>query len=276
MSTVNQRFAQILENHQDLPSIPLVATRALQMIDDPTCNINQLGAVISGDPSLTAKLLRMVNSAYFGFSREVTRISEAIVMLGFSGTHSMILGVVSRPLFKGIAAEKLWIHSLRCATASSIIARDTGICHPDDSFSAGLLHDLGKIILARHCEKDFLRIEEEQFADDSQRLTREMEVFGATHPILGEELATRWKLPTVMIKSIRYHHSPEQAPEEAMVKVVFAANFLAETDGLSSEEIQAAFEKNISVNFPVTLNLDSVIERMKIKTEELIKTFSLF
>lgn len=221
MSTKN--IKQLLDHMPALPSMPMVVSEALNIIEDPKSNINQLAEVISKDISMTTEILKMVNSAYYGFPSQITTINKAMALLGLDKVKSLILSVAVKPMMMSHCGKNLWEHSIRCAVGCQIIAKSLGIEHPDEAFIMGLLHDIGKTILEIH-NKHAVKEINKLVKIGADRLTAEKMMFGFTHAEVGNELVTRWKLPSIIKNSVMYHHNPQESDNITMVGTVYVAD----------------------------------------------------
>lgn len=215
-----------------LPTLPAVLGQILEALSDPDSSALDLGKYIAADQSLSATLLRQVNSAYYGFYRRITEVKDAIVILGFREVQNMVLAATAfRALPRGRSGYdrgRLWRHSLASAMAAERIAKRVGLPADGGYFSAGLLHDIGKVALDSMLPEHF--DEAVKLALEQGRPLHEVEpmVFGLDHAEVGGVLGEHWNLPPILAEAIRRHHQPESAllsPELAQVTAV--ANHLA-------------------------------------------------
>ncbi|MGC8718215.1 MAG: HDOD domain-containing protein, partial [bacterium] len=219
---------------------------------------------ISGDEALVANVLKLANSAYYGFPRRVVSITEAIVILGLNTLRSVIYTYFSKNYLnrevKGysLAKGELWRHSIACAIISREIARKNRLGDIESYFVAGVLHDIGKIIIGEYLEGEYetviRRVTEENLPFDIV----EKEVLGFSHPQIGGVLAKRWNLPEFLIDGIRYHHEPERGTTLASSVVHIADSITlmmgygVGSDGLFypiSEELLERFKLSGEENF---------------------------
>jgi putative nucleotidyltransferase with HDIG domain len=225
----------ILGRVDDLPELPQVASKILQLINDPETSASDLAQVISTDQALTARVLRLCNSAYYGMSRKVTTVNEGVTILGFSAIKSLVLiatayGTVSQSLIGyGMKPGELWTHSLSCAEHARQIAAKVGYAEPDEAFTAGLLHDIGKIVLNQHALPEIYRANNLCMGQQIPVHEAETQVLGFSHAEIGAKLAERWNLPPVLCEAIGGHH--ERIPSEAKLpSIVTIANAMASGD----------------------------------------------
>lgn len=207
-----EEMRQRLKDVQSLPTLPSIATKLNRMVEDSEVTAVQLGSVIEKDQVLTSKLLKAVNSSFFGFPQRISTVSNAIVLLGFNVIKTL---VVTSSIFEIMESSDvgLFEHSLGCATAAGILAKRRGIKNPEEVSTAGLIHDLGKIVIRAELPDEYSRIL--KMSEDLQIPMQEAEtkILGVTHTEIGGWLARRWNLPICLVLPIEYHHTPEDAPE---------------------------------------------------------------
>ena len=235
--TVENRVRQVVSNIRNLPTPPVVFHQIQKVLNDPKVSAAQVAAILAEDPAMSVKVLKMTNSAFYGLSREIESVKQAVVIIGMEAIRNLVLSASVLDMFKGKAndqdfQEKFWRHSLATAFCSRILTRrlrSRGIVDPDTAFSSGLLHDIGKIVLC--C---FLPTEYEKFAveraKDRKSASFEIEerILGYTHAQIGSLLAVQWKLPTKLGESITFHHQPElPAVPEPICYMVHLANYIA-------------------------------------------------
>jgi putative nucleotidyltransferase with HDIG domain len=268
MSEINQarieRWKPVLEKLNDIPTLPVVATRVTELINDPNSSSADIADVLKKDQVLTAKVLKLINSPYYGIPGEVTDVKRALAYLGFNTLAQLVLSISVIAAFtesKGskFSLQGFWKHALGTAVASEIIAKKTGYPKPEECFTCGLLHDIGKIVLLKIAPDEFMRVvdlaerEKISFSDAERRL----EI--PTHGYLGEYIADKWRLPMVIRNTIRYHHTDvteTQTMLESMkkaVQIVALANQIVvkENIGYSGD----ASGGQITVNFLEPLGL---------------------
>lgn len=189
-----------------------------EVLRDPTANAADVGEIIRQDAALTAKTLKLVNSAFYGFPKKINSITRAIVILGFNKVKNVALSASIFDAFRGVTAKgfdlnQFWEHSLGVAIAAEVISQNLDIDDQGDAFVAGLLHDIGKIIIASNLKNDFVRILQLIQSDDVLMVEAEETVLGANHALIGKWLAERWKFPDNLCASTARHHQPRQARE---------------------------------------------------------------
>lgn len=215
----NKRLRAIVGRVEDLPTLPRTVLRITEIINNPKSSARDLAGVINDDQVLTARLLRLVNSSFYGFPQRIATVSFAIVLLGFDAIRNLLLTTSIFDLFNGadrelqVEREKLWDHSLGCAVAAKIIGEHLHFDKVEELFVCGLLHDLGKIVEMAYLQDDYARVRNQVKANDNWILLAEEEILGYNHTHIGHLLAERWNLPAPVPEVIRHHHTPALAGE---------------------------------------------------------------
>jgi putative nucleotidyltransferase with HDIG domain len=228
----------LLRRIRDIPSLPEVVTRILAVIGRPETPASEIARLIAYDPGLTSKVLRMVNSAAYGFQRQISSIQHGVMILGFGTVRGLVLSASIFRLFKGHAHpgglnhRKFWEHSLTTAVAARMLAQRLRLPDADDIFSAAMLHDIGKVVLDTYFP-DYGRLLAEARQQHlpfhgSPFYNLEESLLGITHAGIGGLLAGKWKLPLEMAEVIQYHHQPDRAEScPQAVHLVALANEMA-------------------------------------------------
>ena len=211
-STTLQQFRADVIARKSLPTIPPVLTGIIALIDDDRAGAKKLVELIERDQALTARLLRLANSAFFGQARKVATIPRAVLLLGFSTVRNLALGVkVWDTLGTGVSRkelEALWTHAVQVASVARTIARQQRQVNPDEAFTTGLLHDVGQLVLALRF-KD-LYWETARKSTSTEQLPRlEQSTLGVDHAEVGSWLLEAWNLPALMVEAVRRHHDEE-------------------------------------------------------------------
>jgi putative nucleotidyltransferase with HDIG domain len=202
-----------VERLDGLPTLPSVASGLVSMTQSPQTSATQVGELISQDQSLTARVLKLVNSAYYGFPKQITTVNHAVVILGFSRVKNIVLaasvfGMKGQALPQRFDAPGCWVHSLGAAVAARTVARDLGRGDAEEAFVCGLLHDIGKLVLAQLSPEDYDRCLTLAEQRDELIRSQEQEAFGVDHTEVGSWLAEQWKLPPAVVAAVRRHHTP--------------------------------------------------------------------
>jgi putative nucleotidyltransferase with HDIG domain len=229
MSREESRFEAILKNVKEIPALPDVAVRVMRMTRDADVTANQLTEVISQDPGLTGNILRLCNSAYYGLPRVISSLSQAIMYLGFHTVRNLVLTCTicdllgSDRTIYGHGAGGLWTNSFACAVASQQIAYHIRPSLHDTAFTAGLLRDIGKVVIHRQIKDTESTLIELMTRANLSLLEAEQQTLGYTHPEVGAALADRWNFPRELVDAIQNHHYPSVTPEGSLVTVIVHA-----------------------------------------------------
>lgn len=217
---------RILDDINDLPPLPRVAAQVMEMTNDPDVSAAELNNIISQDEALTANLLKLCNSSYYGLPRVISSVTQAIMYLGFQTVRNMVLtSTLDRVYadydlsFYNFEPGGLSRHSFGTAIASQVISKRLRPGLRDTAFTAGLLHGVGKIILGKYVREHKNELME---VSDGQFVTRaaEREVFGTDYAEVGSRIADNWNFPQELILAIGYHPEPEQAPGKPLLAVI--------------------------------------------------------
>ncbi|MBI2433775.1 MAG: HDOD domain-containing protein [Candidatus Hydrogenedentes bacterium] len=199
---------------RDLPTLPSVLGKILATAADPDASALDLGKHISADQSLSATLLKLVNSAYYGFYRQIASVSQAIVMLGFLEVRNLTLTATAfRTLGQSTSdydRVQLWRHSLGTAMAAERLAKLLKM-ETEGVFESGLLHDIGKVALDMLYPEEFRQAAHRAHAEGRPVHETERQIFGVDHAEIGGILGEHWNLPPAVVEAICCHHAPEQA-----------------------------------------------------------------
>lgn len=234
MDLEKEKIRRKIKSIKSLPTLPAVAQKVSKMAENDDTSAAQLGKIISTDQALSGRVLRLVNSSFYGFPGRISSISNAIVLLGFDVVKSLIISVsVFEMMEKGIIG--LWEHSLGCAVAARLIARRVPDCDPEELSVAGLLHDIGKVVVSMQLPENYEDIKQ-RIAENGIIFSRaEQEVLGFTHAEIGEWLGESWNLPVSLLEPIACHHAPLRAQTARnQTAVVHVADFLVRALGFGS------------------------------------------
>jgi len=257
-----------LHSIKSLQTQPIVIARITRILQDPATNAEELGLAIKTDQGLASRVLKLVNSAFYGFPGKIGSISHAVVLLGFSTVKNIVLTASILDLFKANSggtfnAQDVWKHSLACGVSAQCLARAVGYEFQEECFVAGLLHDIGKVVLFQLAPDEFSRVVE--CADKTKSLfyDSECKLLGVNHQEIGGMLIEQWRLPKKILSAVSSHHNPT-APEDDdsnLTAIVHCADIFARALGYGSggdKKIPA-----INDNVWDTLKLDSVnLERL--------------
>ena len=228
---------------KDLPSLPHILMKLMAACNDENGSLGDIVDILTNDPSLCAKVLRMVNSAYYGLGSRVDGIDQAVAYLGTDAVKNIAVCSAVYQAFntrKGDSAFNLklfWWHSLKCALLSRIFAKEVAYGRPEEAFVAGLLHDIGKLVLWVNFPEKYTELIK-QYEDRAEMLATGESQLGATHSQIGAWLLDRWKFPSLVADSAFYHHEPLERIADALPlsQIVYTANMLSGKTADSRED----------------------------------------
>lgn len=232
---------EVVENTPDLPALPAATLAVMRESQSPTSTAHSVARFLSQDQALTARVLRLANSAFYGMQRRIASPDEAVIVLGMRAVRNLAMIAstyhwMDKPL-RGyaLAPHEFWEHSLSTAVASQVLAQGISPGATDLAFTCGLLHDLGKVALSAWFENRAVTIDAIAAKLDLTTEQAERRVLGFDHQDVGGRLAEKWNLPKVIVEAISYHHTPSSCfPDSAMVDIVHVADYLASTSSVTT------------------------------------------
>ena len=229
----------IIKSVTQLPPFPAVIQRVMEMVEDPKTSAQHVVDVIQYDQSITANVLMVCNSAYFGLRKPIHSLAEALVRIGFNNLVEIILTRGTAHLFhqscQGYQLQRgeLWRHSVACAILSQILAERLKQKKSPLQFTTTLLHDVGKIILSGFVKDHFEEIQRLVQEKNLSFLEAERGALGIDHAELGGKIAEGWKFPPNIVAGIRHHHTPFAAPEfQDLVSLAYLCDVVAMMTGI--------------------------------------------
>jgi putative nucleotidyltransferase with HDIG domain len=230
----------VVKHIRDLPSLSAVVVELLSTMEQDEIDVHALGAKIALDQSLTAKTLRLANSSFYGMPSRVTTIQQAISVLGFHSIRTLVTACAVTGSFPDGAGgsfnfKAFWRHSVASAVCAKLLAQRLKI-NPDTAFTAGLLHDIGALVLATRFPPMYEEMLNYRREHDCYVVEAERAVFGLDHATVGSALAAYWKFPKAMQSAVAEHHEPEAGSGVSLGLVIHVANTLAHALDLSDVE----------------------------------------
>jgi len=208
----------LLESIDRLPVMPAVASRVLAF-DDDVVSVMELSQVVSSDPALTVALLKVANSAYYGFARELSTVREAVMLLGFKQVRQVAVGASMMHAWTGARRENdgfdldlFWGHSMAVAVMAETAARKFNAARPEEAFTAGVVHDMGVLAVRKAYPAEFALAVQQARRRGGPLCDAELEFLGFTHAQVGAALAERWELPARLVDAVGRHHDALLTP----------------------------------------------------------------
>lgn len=225
-----------VDDLRDLPAFPSLMQRVMNLVVEEETDIEELAEAILLDQSITAKILKVVNSAFYGFHRQIDSVQDAIVILGLSEIRALVMAVSVLKIFPAritrFDRKAFWAHSIAAGCGTESVCAAARGADPA-AFVAGLLHDIGKNIMAQHFRREWEQALDQIETMGSRDCDAEMNVFGVDHGEIGYWVVERWQLPTRITEAVRYHDCPQRATEAPeLVAAVHIANALVRRNAI--------------------------------------------
>lgn len=273
----------IIDKVKGLPTLPGMIHKVLALVQDEDTSARTLGNLIAYDQAISSRLLKVANSAYYGFMRGIATVQHAIVILGFKEVKSLTLGItVFNTINKtnkesSIIHEELWMHSIGCALAGQIICKKEPGVDAETIFTAALLHDIGKLVLDNYFTQEYGKVLEKVQLNGISMVEAEEEVMGFTHADVGGFLCDRWKFPPMLVSPIRFHHQLEKvdAGHMQITSVIHLADILCKRAHIGNggdnkiPPLHSLAKEHLKLE---ESDLDTIVEELK-QEEEKVKSF---
>jgi len=232
---------KLVERIDDLPTIPAIALEVNRLLADQEASTAEICRLIKQDQAMVPRILKLVNSSFFGLRSRVINIERAAVLLGSRTLQNAIMSiaVIDSISFesesKDFKLADFWIHAIEVATLSKYLAQKTRLAQPEDAFTAGLLHDLGKIILVQYFPEFFEKVLIEVTENEKSFYNAEKITIGVTHCQMGDILGKKWQLPERLLEVIRYHHEVDLSKgPRSLLNIVHVADLISNRCSLSA------------------------------------------
>lgn len=281
LSKAEQTLKQ-LQNISNLPAVPKVLHEISQLFNLPRISLKQVGNIVEKDPALTLKVLSVANSPLYGLRRNVKSIDSAVLILGIQEIKSIVTSIkmtstIKMKPDKFFDPNKFWHHSMSVGMLAQRMAKDLGFSFEGDCFVAGMLHDMGILVMHEFLTKEFNLIKDETKLSSCSFLEKEYDVLGLSHQEIGEFLTQKWSLPPVYSDALRFHHRPGDSKENNfLTSILHAADY-----AISKFQIESiVWDENYSIdksiiellNFLTPENLDEFIETYREDSVEAAKS----
>ena len=286
----SQRLRQITEKIIGLPTLPTVVTQLISVVGDPASSARQIAQLVSTDQALTAKILKVANSAFYGFSREIATVQLAIVVLGIEMVKNIGLSVAVLKRFSEgkehrlFDRQRFWEHAIGCGVAARMLAlkfKDRRIA--DEAFVAGVLHDIGKLILIEYFGDEFTEALELAESEGLAIGDAEEQVLGVSHADVGAWLAEKWNLPPNLVHAIAYHHRPFEPdadkPEDLVILTHMGDALIRHLRvGNSGDQQLASLDERVAKQFKQGRQIsdEALFEELGVGLEAELETAQVF
>ena len=259
---------ELVNSVKDIHAMPTVIVKALNIMKKPTASMKELGDIVMFDQSLTIKFLALVNSAYYGFSQQISSINIALSLLGMVKVKNIIVAVAMKPMMSSQSDKELWKHSMRVASGCEYLANLTKVMDADEAFIAGFVHDVGKMVLHMTDEKRYIKVV--SLVDEgADILETERKYFDSDHVKTGSLLAKRWQLPILLANTISYHHAPNLSSIPVPCNLVCFVDKLVQTN-FNPSLIDKDFCNTLGIDFEDLEELrNAIMQKAEVMISEL-------
>ena len=223
----------------DLPSLPQIVLKVMELTEDPDSTVQDINGVLSQDQGLTARVIKLANSAFYGFPRRISSVTDATVLLGFKTIRSIVLAASVNDFLsqrmEGYALEhgELWKHSQCSAMTARLIARRVKYSSLDVAYTTALLHDIGKVVLNNYMKESYHEVLDTVMKDNVTFLQAEEGILGFNHAEVGAKIAEKWNLPLELVEAIACHHDLDKAQvNPKLTAIVQLADAICVTMGI--------------------------------------------
>jgi putative nucleotidyltransferase with HDIG domain len=233
-----------------LPALPQVAEEVMEMVENPKSSASQIGRVISTDQGLTSKVLKIANSAFYGFPKKISTVDFAIIVLGFDALREIVISIslisaLQKKRDPSFSSQGFWDHAIFSGVIARRLARDLGYRVSGEVFVGALLHDMGISVLHEHFHEQYKRIIDIVQDSELSWVEAEESVLGVSHAAIGGWLAERWNFPPALVEAVAMHHAPLAAKQNPdLVGIIHCADVFAHR--LTEEEM--LFDKGLDFN----------------------------
>ncbi len=270
---------------KEIPTLPVVYQELFSKMNNPDVSVPQLAEIVSRDQALSAKILKLVNSAFYGYKSEINTVNRAMVILGFRTIRNAALAIGVFDYVAGGEAgamfnlESFWRHSLATASICKVLGRETGIKQQEETFIAGLLHDVGKLIMLKHFQDDFLEVCRRQRETGSTWHEVEQDLLRVDHSRLARAVLRSWNFPPNLVEGVCYHHVMDAgASYPKLVALVHLSDYLAYELGMGAPASRKPAECDPKVLAEAGMDIESALglkDRILEETESALQILKI-
>lgn len=259
---------KLISSFKEVPAMPNVVIKALNIVRDPDSSIRSLGEMIAYDQSISIKVLNLVNSAYYGFAQQITSLTRALTLLGLMKAKNIIITVAMKPMFAKPENKELWKHSITVAVGCELLAEHLKLMDKEEAFVIGFMHDIGKIVLNI---KEPLRIKKvnDLTSRGADVIEAERMYFNTDHSEIGAALSKQWQLPILLTNTIRYHHNPSVSSIPAECTLVYLVDKIVQ-ENFTPEVLNTNYINNLNIKLSQPMILrESILNKANMLISEL-------
>jgi putative nucleotidyltransferase with HDIG domain len=279
----NRKIYRIALKVEAFPGMPTTAAKLLPLLEDYGSTASEIESILKYDPGLTANILKLTNSAYFGIPTRISSVKQAIVLLGWKRLLQVVMTICMSPLMNktipgyDLPRGALWQHSIAVSVAAEILVKALKIPDVDEVLTAALLHDVGKLILGGFVKEDLKHIEDMVTKGITFDVAESM-VLGTNHAEIGGQILEKWSFPTELVNAVQWHHDPESCEERCNLSdIVHVANTMGIMTGFGKIDQDLALEHFGPVADRLGLapeNLEEMAQQTAAKVKKLIASWA--
>lgn len=270
----NSLLGEILLKLESFPGLPKTGAKLLALLEEPKTSTDEIEKILKYDPGLTANFLKLANSTYFGIPSKVTSVKQAILLLGFNRLKQIVLATCTCDVMGkavpgyDLQSGELWRHSIAVSNAAVSLAKYKNLPEPNDIFTPGLLHDIGKLVLGRFVKEHFKVINQLR-SNGIHLVVAENMVLGTDHAEIGAQILAQWSFPPSVVNAVRVHHNLELLHNKNMQNdLLYLANLFCQKNGEScsqatnSESINPALKERLGIESDKLESLSNQIAKL--------------
>jgi len=259
-----EKLSHIMTQVKSFPGMPATAARLMPLLQNPDASASKIEDILKYDPGLTANILKLTNSAYFGLPSRVSSVRQAIMLLGWKRLLQLVMTMCMSALMKkpvpgyDLPRGALWRHSVAVSVAADLLVKSLSISDADEVFTAALLHDIGKLVLGDYVQEDLEKIEGMVRKGISFEVA-EYVVLGTNHAAIGARILQNWSLPRELVNAVSWHHDPESCDHYCLLSdVVHVANIVGRRVGFGKGRNGQVLEPSLEVAERLGINQNHI------------------
>ncbi len=238
-TVVEKKVEKIVATIEQIPTLPIISDHIQTLFKDDDVSVKQLESIIEKDPPLAAKLIKLVNSSFYGLLNKIGSIEHALVILGFREVRNVVLGFTIQSHFNNIKGsfdpKRFWKHSVVCSQIAKYLGKHYNTVDDGTFFLSGLIHDIGKLVIDQYFPEEFSQITDVISSENITFSKAEKEVLGVTHYQVGAKLLQQWQFPRKVTMQVFYHHAPWHDKNYSSGSIIiYLSNLLAKIVGYPS------------------------------------------
>lgn len=252
----NKKIQKIVSTIEEIPTIPLVTDYIQKLFKSEEVTFKQVLDLVEKDPPLALKVLRLANSSFYGFINNVGTVERALILLGFNEVRNIVIGFSMQKHFNGsginLDMKRFWRHAIVCSLTAKYLGKYFDVLDDGSFFLSGLMHDIGKLIIAQYFKEDFSSIIDYVTENRTTFSKAEKHVLGTTHYQIAASLLQQWKIPNPVVMQVFYHHAPWHDKNNTSASIVaFLANIFTKLEGFTCVDGEESVEVSKVLTPPV-------------------------